>query len=126
MAEYSGIERRRSPRVFDPDGIKVRIFDGHTRKVIPVCNISYHGALLSTSRLIDSGKILDIAIYIQGETKPIGMQARVIRGVTRCTAWGSQVFEVGIELINVARGQKARLTETLYDLFRKTPQDALV
>ena len=117
MAEYTGIEKRRSPRV--DDGIKIRIFDKNIRTPAPVINISRHGAFIRTRNLPRLGELLDISLYIPTETEPIDLKGRVVRVITICSAWGFRRFNIGIEFLNLVQLQKEKLTETVNYLLNK-------
>lgn len=111
MAEYTGVEKRRSPRV--EDGIKIRIFDKNTRTPAPVINISRHGALIRTRNLPRLGDLLEISLYLPNGTEPIDLKGRVARIVTICSAWGFRRFNIGIEFLNVVTTQRKKLAETV-------------
>ncbi|MGB2706010.1 MAG: PilZ domain-containing protein [Candidatus Omnitrophota bacterium] len=99
MAQYTGTEKRRSPRV--PNGTKARITGKHIRKIGSVLNISRHGALLRSRSFIKPEEVVNISVYLPSETRPIDIKGRVIRTVTTCSAWGFCKFNVGIEFLNV-------------------------
>jgi len=118
MAEYAGIEKRRSPRV--EDGIKIRIFDKNIRTPAPVINISRHGALVRARNLPHLGEVLDCSLYLPTQTEPIDLKGRVARIVTTCSAWGFRRFNIGIEFLNLVLAQKEKLSRTVDCLLEKT------
>ncbi|MGB2706008.1 MAG: PilZ domain-containing protein [Candidatus Omnitrophota bacterium] len=117
MQEYTGTEKRRSPRV--DDGIRIRIFDKNIRTPVPVINISRHGALIRTSNLPNLGEMLDLSLFLPTEGEPIGIKGRVVRIVTICSAWGFRRFNIGIEFISIVETQRKKLAKTVEYLLKK-------
>jgi len=117
MTDYTGIEKRRSPRV--GDGIKIRVFDKNIRTPAPVINISRHGALIRTRNLPRLGELLDLSLYLPTETELIDLKGRVVRIVTICTAWGFRRFNIALEFLNLAQLQKEKLTKIINYLLNK-------
>ena len=62
MEMYTGIERRRSPRV--NDGIKAKIAGKFIKRRVPVVNISQHGALLKFYSVARLGNFLNLSLYL--------------------------------------------------------------
>ncbi len=117
MAQYTGAERRRSPRV--PSDIKARMFTKDIAGNVAVLNISSHGALLQAPKLIEIGETLNLDMYIPTNTYSLDLTGRVIRVVTVCSALGFRSFNIGVEFLNMLQSQKNKLSETIYYLFKK-------
>lgn len=118
--EYVGIERRKSPRI--ADGLKGRIFNQKIRRRIPVLDLSYHGALLKAPRIINSGTVVMLSVYLPTETRPLDVKARVIRSITTCSILGFKSYKLGVEFTNLADEQKEKLADGIYYLMKKMGQ----
>ena len=117
METYTGIERRRSPRV--NDGIKAKITGRFFKKRIPVINISQHGALLRVHTISHLGTFVSLSLYLPEEAKPLTVKARVVRVVTICSSWGIRKFDVGVEFLNIVEEQQKELGDTINYLLEK-------
>ena len=105
------IERRRSPRARCSKQVKA--FTRNTKKPLAVHDISCHGALLKTRTSFDAGETLNLAFSLPLETVPIDIDARVVRKITICTAWGFCNFNVGVEFKNLIEAQREKLAKTV-------------
>lgn len=111
METINYIEKRRSPRVLC--GKKVKAVDKRLKKSIAIRDISYHGALLKTRTLIDPGEVLDLSMDLPMMANPIDLNAKVVRTVTVCTAWGFRNFDIGVEFIGLNDSHKEELKSTV-------------
>ena len=117
METVNYVEKRRSPRVIC--GKKVKAVEKRLKKSIAVCDISYHGALLKTRTSIYPGEVLNLSMDLPMMSNPIDLNAKVVRTVTVCTAWGFRNFNIGVEFIDLIKSQKEILTKTVNYLLNK-------
>jgi len=117
MAQYAGAERRRSPRV--SSDIKARICAKDITGDVTVLDVSFHGALIKTSSLIEIGETLSLAMHIPTGPVLLDFTGCVVRVVTVCSALGFRSFNVGVEFLNILQDQKQKLSETIFYLFKK-------
>lgn len=101
-------ERRRSPRY--KDGLKARILGKGIKKLVPIIDMSRHGALLKTKRLIRPGESVDLSLYLPLVSGAIGIKARVARVEAVCYPWGFHKFHIGLEFMNLVRAQQEMLS----------------
>ena len=111
------IERRKSPRARCSKHVKA--FTRNTNKRLAVHDISCHGALLKTRTSFDAGETLNLALNLPQETVPIDIDARVVRKITICTAWGFCNFDIGVEFMNLIESQREKLASAV-DYLRET------
>ncbi|MFH1594564.1 MAG: PilZ domain-containing protein [Candidatus Omnitrophota bacterium] len=115
-SEYTGIERRRSPRV--KTWLKAKLFGKNCRRFLPVINLSYHGALLKSRRFLRPDEELDLSIELPVSWNSINLKARVARVNAVCSMWGFSTFYVGIEFLNLIPAQKETLAESIVTLMK--------
>ncbi|MBL7131167.1 MAG: PilZ domain-containing protein [Candidatus Omnitrophica bacterium] len=79
MPDYSGQERRRSPRVNKNFVVSYRIYgDPDDIDISQTRNISEGGILLTTNRAFDAGTILAIEIRLPFISQPIRLLGKVL------------------------------------------------
>ena len=122
MKTASYTEKRRSSRAIC--GKRVKVFEKRLERPFYIRDISRHGALLKTRTSLYKDDILDLAVNLPTEKKPLDLSARVIRTVTVCTAWGFRNFEIGVEFLDLVETQKEKLQRAADYLVDKT-QDNL-
>jgi len=116
-AQYTGVERRRSPRV--ASGIKARMFAKDATSDVAILNVSFHGVLLDTPNLMEIGETLTLTMHVSTDPGPLDLTGRVVRVVTVCSALGFRSFNIGIEFLNMHHDQKEKLSQAVYCLFKE-------
>lgn len=101
MPETVGRERRRSPR--GTAGIKVKILHKNIKKLITMCDVSFHGALLKTPCSFQPGEIIDLKLHLPVALSAIDVKARIVRSIPHRKIIGRRSYDIGVEILNLDR-----------------------
>jgi len=119
MKAYTGVEKRRSPRV--RDGIRVRLAGEKVKRFGTVLNTSIHGMLVRTKKYFNSEEEISMLLYLPCQEHPVYVRGRVVRTVTKISLWGFRfVEEIGIEFLEMSKTHKDMLKEATNYLARRT------
>jgi len=112
MKSYSGIERRRSPRV--KKKIKAIITCEDVKRVASTVDISCHGLLLKTRFLFKPDKVIKLSLKppVIGSS-PLSVEARIVRVVAGRSRWGFLKFNVGVEFEELVKSEKEKIKDVI-------------
>ena len=112
MKSYSGIERRRSPRV--KKKIKAVLTCENTKRTASTVDISNHGLLIKTRFPLDPHKTVKLSLNppIAGCT-PLDVEARVVRVVFERSRWGFPKFNIGVEFKKLVGLEKEKIKDVI-------------
>lgn len=114
-------EKRRFSRVRDGIGAKIVNREGSS-ELFKVLDISYEGAHLRTAQPLKPQETIELDIYLPLFPQPINVKAKVVRVFPAKLPGQPEIFDAGVQFLQISRLDKERLTETVDVLEKHLPE----
>jgi hypothetical protein len=112
-------EKRKSYRV--KADMTAQLLTKGVNDFIKTVDLSYDGAQLRTTREFQIGDVIGLNLYLPSYAKPINVRVKVMRVIPEKSTDGKPAsYNVGVKYLEMPPDDRAKLTETLGSLDKKS------